>query len=549
LTLETGGAVSFKPRLLEGVPSKEITPTELLLDGQQRITSLYQATWSDSPVQTKNEKGQEIERYYYLDIKKAVNGEVPFEDSIVGLPADKAKRTNFGRDVVIDLNAPESEHEHDMFPLNKTFDASQWQFEWMTYNRKHNRESTKYEDYFVKKFLATAQHYKMPIIELAKNSSREAICLVFEKVNVGGKKLEASDLLTAIYSADNYRLREDLNRRLKGMIKKKKNCGILEKVAIAEFLQSCTVLHTHEMRKVKLIVGYTGNDLPQVSCDRDSLLALPLIAYEKHADSVEKGFIDTAKFLNELKIFRREDISYPPAIITLASVFGIINKTAASASSKQKLAQWFWSISLGEIYSSGTDTIIAKDSSELVSWITDQQQLPTSMSDAMFQLNRLDSLRNRKSAAYKALHTLIMKQGCRDFITGRQAEIMSFFEDEIDIHHIFPKAWCTRNEIDPLIYNSIINKTALCSKTNKTLGGIAPSKYLKKIETSEKITSNELDAILESHFINPSHLRNDDFNAFFEDRKKKLSDLIATAMQKPVFEGAGSNEPVIDIKR
>ena len=47
--------------------------------------------------------------------------------------------------------------------------------------------------------------------------------------------------------------------------------------------------------------------------------------------------------------------------------------------------------------------------------------------------------------------------------------------------------------------------------------------------------------------INPSHLRNDDFKAFFEDRKKKLSDLIAKAMQKPVFEGAGSNEPVIDL--
>ena len=126
LTLETGGAVSFKPRLLEGVPSKEITPTELLLDGQQRITSLYQVTSSNSPVQTKNEKGQEIERYYYLDIKKAVNGEVPFEDSIEGLPADKVKRTNFGRDVVIDLNTPESEYEHDMFPLNKTYNFMDW---------------------------------------------------------------------------------------------------------------------------------------------------------------------------------------------------------------------------------------------------------------------------------------------------------------------------------------------------------------------------------------------------------------------------------------
>jgi uncharacterized protein with ParB-like and HNH nuclease domain len=39
LTLQTGGEVSFKPRPPEGVPSRELKPEELLLDG-----SLYQAT-------------------------------------------------------------------------------------------------------------------------------------------------------------------------------------------------------------------------------------------------------------------------------------------------------------------------------------------------------------------------------------------------------------------------------------------------------------------------------------------------------------------------
>jgi hypothetical protein len=51
----------------------------------------------------------------------------------------------------------------------------------------------------------------MPIIRLDRSNSREAICLVVEKVNVGGKKLDAFELVTAIYASDNYDLREDWN--------------------------------------------------------------------------------------------------------------------------------------------------------------------------------------------------------------------------------------------------------------------------------------------------------------------------------------------------
>jgi len=45
LTLETGSEIAFKPRLLAGVPDKVVVPEELLLDGQQRITSLFQSTY------------------------------------------------------------------------------------------------------------------------------------------------------------------------------------------------------------------------------------------------------------------------------------------------------------------------------------------------------------------------------------------------------------------------------------------------------------------------------------------------------------------------
>src|SRR6476659_10089966 len=46
MTLDTGGDVNFKPRLVEGAPeaAKSASAQSLLLDGQQRMTSLYQVT-------------------------------------------------------------------------------------------------------------------------------------------------------------------------------------------------------------------------------------------------------------------------------------------------------------------------------------------------------------------------------------------------------------------------------------------------------------------------------------------------------------------------
>jgi hypothetical protein len=56
LTLQSGGEVKFKPRLIEGVLPKSVEPSELLLDGQQRMTSLYQVAFSKAPVRTRTDK-------------------------------------------------------------------------------------------------------------------------------------------------------------------------------------------------------------------------------------------------------------------------------------------------------------------------------------------------------------------------------------------------------------------------------------------------------------------------------------------------------------
>ena len=56
--------IRFKYRVLEGSPSVDAVPAELILDGQQRLTSIYAALFCTDAVNTRTYKGQQIKRYY-----------------------------------------------------------------------------------------------------------------------------------------------------------------------------------------------------------------------------------------------------------------------------------------------------------------------------------------------------------------------------------------------------------------------------------------------------------------------------------------------------
>ena len=61
MTLSANSDIKFMTRPIEGVCAKGIEPTLFLLDGQQRLTSLYQALMHDGPVKTRDNRGKEIQ--------------------------------------------------------------------------------------------------------------------------------------------------------------------------------------------------------------------------------------------------------------------------------------------------------------------------------------------------------------------------------------------------------------------------------------------------------------------------------------------------------
>ena len=94
MTLVAGNPdVNFKARLLEGVTlAAAPAPDLLLLDGQQRLTSLFQALKSRAPVCTRDRRGNDLLRHYYANIDACIDPTVDREDEgIVGVPADRRR--------------------------------------------------------------------------------------------------------------------------------------------------------------------------------------------------------------------------------------------------------------------------------------------------------------------------------------------------------------------------------------------------------------------------------------------------------------------------
>jgi hypothetical protein len=552
MTLESRhGATIFARRPVQGAPAsaKETTPDELLLDGQQRMTSLYQACIRREVVETITPKNKMVKRWFYIDIKKALQPDADRDDAIFAVPEDRRIKTNFNKDILLDLSKSELEYEQLMFPLNRVFDWDEWQESfgdyWIAKGETAKRELFKT---FKNEVLSNFKSYQVPVITLAHDTSHEAVCLVFEKVNTGGKPLDAFELLTAMYAARGHKLRDDWlgSDGKKGMQARlaefgraaDQSVGVLAKVASTDVLQAIALRHTKKVRADKVAAGVSENDLPAVRATRQSLLDLPLEAYLEYRDSVEAGFKRAAKFLRQQYIHRVIDLPYQTQLVPLAAIFSEIGDKAEHAGHMAKISRWYWCGIFGELYGGAVESRFAKDVVEVPAWL-DGGPEPSTVSEGVFRADRLLTMRTRLSAAYKGIHALLMREGAKDFRSGQGYDLTVFFDEYVDIHHIFPQAWCDSQKIDVKVYDTVINKTPLSYRTNRIIGGVAPSKYLAKLEQGRQsgngqiddppIAPGVLDGYLRSHCIEPRLLRADDFDSFMKERRKALLTLISAA--------------------
>jgi hypothetical protein len=522
--LETGGdGSSFKPRPVEGVnlPSP-VRPRLLILDGQQRLTSLYLALRSGKPVKTRTDKGQEIDRVYYLDMAKCLDPDAERIDAIVSLPTDRVIRSDFGRKVELDVSKPEYEYALGFYPLDIIYDQDKHAVWRRGYGKHFNHEDSKMEvfDQFEGRIVKGFWSYRLPVIELLQSTEKEAVCHVFEKVNTGGVALTVFELVTATFAADNYELRKDWEQRSARIKKHRQLAGL----AASDFLTAVTLLATY--RRSQQGQG-------AVSCKRRDILKLTLAEYRQYADMVEQGLYRAAKMLTREKVFDAYTLPYQTQLIPLAAICAVLDKRFESDSVRKMLARWYWCGVFGELYGGANETRYALDIQDVLGWI-DGGPDPRTVKDSNFAPTRLLSLQTRNSAAYKGLAAQLMQVGSCDFISGDSVELNTYFDTAVDIHHIFPRAYCEAAGLPRQKWNSVINKAPLSARSNRVIGGNAPSVYLSSIQRNYHVSENRLYYILRSHLIDSARLRADDFHGFLVHRAGALLDLIERATGKSI---------------
>ena len=537
--LEAGGEVHFQTRPVEGLEKKvprDQVPEKLILDGQQRLTTLTQALSLDKPVRTRTAKGKRIERNYYFDIQKVLDAPDSLDDAVVAVDESRQLRSDFGRRVELDLSTTQLECQHLHFPCNQIMDSDKWE---ATLFKVEPAQFGTYME-FRGQVLIAFRTYQVPIIQLRRETSKEAVCLVFEKVNTGGVPLSVFELITATYAADGYNLRDDwFGSKTRNVDSRKDRVAqdaLLKGIEATEFLQGVSLLHTHEMRRADLVAGKTGKQVRPVSAKRADVLQLSLSAWMQWADKLEVGFRDVARFLHRQCFYHRRELPYRTQLVPLAAVLTRLSDRWLEPRTYDKLTRWFWSGVLGELYGGATETRMANDYEDLLGWFEDDDALPRTVREANFQPDRFDTLRSRLSAAYKGVNVLVLREGSKDWYW--KATILELDTEEIalDIHHIFPRDWCEKQGIGKDQYDSILNRTLISYKANRKVGGEAPSRYLPRIQREKHVALNdtEMDELLGSHALAPELLRKDAFDEFVEDRRGRLTRLVEVAMGKPV---------------
>ena len=528
-TLQLGQPhLRFKPRALEGtIPASEATPNLLILDGQQRLTSLYQALISQQPVTTKNRTGQKVNRrWYYIDIQKALNfPTIDRSEAIVSVSESRMLRESGNG--VLDLSTPEREFAADIFPLTHIFNYSNWRSQ---YSRFWEYKPAKLEmlDNFESRVIKNFEYYQVPIIQLRSGLSKEAVCQVFGDTNSLNKILGLFDLMRSSFAADDFSLREDWERRERRFQQQ----PLLKEVKGGDFLQAVCLISTYFRRLSYLqnLAPHEREQLPVVGCSGRDILNLSQGEYQQWAEVTTTGFEDVARLLHGYKMFESADLPYPMQLVTLVAICTVLKKKITTDKVRSQLMQWFWCGALCEAYFSSPTAKATRDLLETIEWVNGGSE-PMTIQHALFAESRLLTLRNRRGAIFKAVAVLLRNEGVLDFITGEPISDRQHFQERVDVHHIFPKAWCQKQQIDSKRYNCFVNKTPLSMRTNRVVGSMAPSKYLQKIE--EMGTSPErLDRILRSHLIDPDCLRNDDFERFFHLRQQALMTMIYKAIGK-----------------
>lgn len=509
MALDTRGAQPrFRARPLSGAPDTGAEPGLLLLDGQQRLTTLYHALRGDGFVEAIDYRGRNVRRRFYVDVERAVSGDVIPDEAVFAVDERGHIRSHFAPAEL----TPTAIAVSDLLEQKVTDRL----FDLVAGDDEGTVSAVK--DFF-SSVVRPLSAYEIPIIRLDRHTASSGVGSVFAQANSAGQQMDALDLLTAVFSSEdpNFGLREhwqDIQAQWR-------EYPALQGVDSTDFLTAVALLTTSRAGRA------AGN--------REDILRLSLADYKRSAEHIAVTMKEVGEFLLQRGIVEASSVPFTAQLVPLSVMLARASDytdVLAHVSAWDKLDRWFWAGAIGELYStSAAVNRMAYDVDQVVEWlINDEAPLPATVRDAAVDIERVEHAAPT-TGLHKAIMALLRARGARDWRTGEQFDRWKWAELRPVVSQIFTAKYCLRNHIDPALAQSALNYTPMGARTATMVDDHGPLRYLPRIESKSLMNDAEFDAVLATHFVDPHLLYAGDAEGFFANRSKQFEQMLTNVLE------------------
>lgn len=464
---------------LELPPVPDGTKVQYVLDGQQRITSLY-AAYLGAKIQKEGEKQVVDYSNIYVDLEADID-----DDEVQIVVSDKPEGIHISLHKV--LNALDFDDEIEE-----------------SYEKEYRKRIRQYAQSF--------STYDFSTIVLRRDDIDSAI-EVFTRINTGGQTLTLFEIMSAkTYDQDQ---KFDMTDQFQKLIDELSDC------------KYNTISSTIILNVLALILSKNKE------CKRKVVLQLDKQQIIDTWDDVISALKESIDYFRTVYRIPVSALLPYDSLLVPFSYFFYYHKQRPNATQTKYLEEFFWRIALSYRYSSSTESKLAQDVKRIDLILKDQRP---NYDDIKVYLNDPSELVNISFSAgssyCKAILCLLAFHEPKDFQNnGRIILDNSWLKmaNSRNYHHFFPKAYLRRHGIGN--ENSIVNITLVSAELNKRkINAKAPSEYIQGFLEE----NDQLSQALETHLIgniDEFGITSDDYSIFLQSRAKRIYDELVRRLE------------------
>ena len=475
----------FAPIFLRGAKplNREPRPELLILDGQQRLSSLiYALTAPDASLKDSSQR-----RWYFLDLNVLLSE--PDSDDLV---FDRAAREMRGLDTRV------VQFEQRVLPCTALLSQQSF-YSWRDGYDDWARENDSNAHSEYRAILRDAwtsavtafQTFEVPLVELPRvdesdNESIGRVCAIFEKLNSTGVDLSVYDLLTARLYRSGIRLHDLWSEACMNHIRLRQwSKGKADEHKIGVLILRTLALLRGLDPKPRILI-----DLSPTDFERD---------WRRAAAAMEQAFrLVTLVSPDGFGVFGEKWLPGFGLVPILAALRSEIDSEKRGERERADLRRWYWCNVFMERYSSAVESKSRKDYVEMKRYWDDPNQEPDVFREAQNWIGapgfRIRSSASYASAVYSGVFCLLAIRNARDWRRGEDIQLQ-----ELQDHHIFPQAYLKRHDVTKRVdVNSIANRTLISNETNGKIKDKAPAEYIR---SSDIFPSGARPDLLDPHFV------------------------------------------------